>query len=173
MRKRTAGGLFFGLTVLLLVSGCTTADRKAQVVDGTGKPVGPVLKSDYSTTPIVGLRTPHLVGALRVWQGGLVADGVLYYESADCSGPPFIDARSVVMPGHISTLLSSTAIGAPGRTVYVAAAYGSTRTLRVGSFSSHEICYFSIPFQLTVVPARPVVDLNAQFTPPFTVRNGS
>jgi hypothetical protein len=166
--------VLFMLAGLILLSGCSPFSDKAQVFDAAGKPVGPLLRSDIATTPIVRFRTVDDTAAFRVWQAGLLADGMLYYESAECSGLPFLDELSTVRPGHISTVLSATAIGAPGRTVYVADAYGWTRSIRVGSFSLNEKCYFTSPspFDKRVVPARPVADLNVQFTPPFTIQSG-
>jgi hypothetical protein len=98
---------------------------------------------------------------------------MLYYESTDCSGTPFLDALSVVAPGHVSTLLASTAIGAPGRTVYVAVPYGWARSIRVRSFSMNETCYFAEPFTKRVMAARPLADLTTHFPPPFHIQSGS
>ena len=159
------------LTGLLALYGCAAPADKFQVFDATGKPVGSVLHPDIATVPIVALVEADSGSALRVWQDRLGADGALYYESSDCSGAAFFDALSVVTPGHLSTRLASTAIGAPGRTVYVAATYSPTRTLLVGTFSFNERCYFASSFEKTVVPARPVTDLNTQYTPPFTIRH--
>jgi len=165
--------MLFMLAGLLLLPGCSPLSDRAQVFDAAGKPVGPLLRSDIATTPIVRFRTADDTAAFHVWQAGLVADGMLYYESAECSGLPFLDELSTVSPGHLSTVLSATAIGAPGRTVYVADAYGWTRSIRVGSFSLNEKCYFTSPspFDKRVVPARPVADLDVQFTPPFIIQS--
>jgi hypothetical protein len=159
------------LAGLLLVSGCSAMTAKAQVFDAAGKPVGRLLLSDTATSLIVRVRTGEATAALRLRQAGLIADGMLYYESTDCSGTPFLDALSVATPGHVSTLLASTAIGAPGRTFYVAVPYGRARSIRVDSFSVNETCYFAEPFAKRVIAARPVADLTTQFTPPFSIQS--
>ena len=162
-----------GLAGLLLVSGCSAMTAKEQVFDADGKPVGPLLRSATATSLIVRVRTGEATAALRLRQAGLVAEGMLYYESTDCSGTPFLDALSVVAPGHVSTLLASTAIGGPGRTVYVAVPYGWARSIRVGSFSVNETCYFAEPFTKRVRAARPLADLTTHFPPPFHIQRGS
>ena len=161
-----------GLAGLLLVSGCSAMTANEQVFDADGKPVGPLLRSATATSLIVRIRTGEATAALRLRQAGLVAEGMLYYESTDCSGTPFLDALSVVAPGHVSTLLASTAIGAPGRTVYVAVPYGWARSIRVGSFSVNETCYFAEPFAKRVMAARPLADLTTHFPPPFRIQSG-
>src|SRR5260370_32793488 len=160
-----------GLAGLLLVSGCSAMTAKEQVFDADGKPVGPLLRSATATSLIVRVRTGKATAALRLRQAGLVAE-VLYYESTDCSGTPFLDALSVVAPGHVSTLLASTAIGAPGRTVYVAVPYGWARSIRVGSFSVNETCYFAEPSAKRVMAARPLADLIRHFPPPVRIQSG-
>ena len=161
-----------GLAGLLLVSGCSAMTANAQVFDADGKPVGPLLRSATATSLMVRVSTGEATAALRLRQAGLIADGMLYYESTDCSGTPFLDALSVVAPGHVSTLLASTAIGAPGRTVYVAVPYGWARSIRVGSFSVNETCYFAEPFAKRVMAARPLADLTTHFPPPFRIQSG-
>jgi hypothetical protein len=75
-----------GLAGLLLVSGCTAIAENAQVFDADGKRVGPLLRSATATSLMVRVRTGEATAALRLRQAGLIADGMLYYESTDCSG---------------------------------------------------------------------------------------
>jgi hypothetical protein len=76
-----------GLAGLLLVSGCTAMAENAQVFGrrrqarGTPSALGHGHQLDRAR--------PHRGGptaALRLRQAGLIADGMLYYESTDCSG---------------------------------------------------------------------------------------
>lgn len=158
-----------------LVAGCTGAARwqapfatreTLQVFDANGKLVGHVLPFGISERPIVATAG----GAFRLAPERLSADGTLFYESTDCSGMPFMDAVSTLIGGIPSTLLMSTSIAEPGRTAYVAVPTARRRRLVVRSFVQDEVCYRGIEFATQAVLTRPITDVQAAYTPPFSIR---
>lgn len=87
----------------------------------------------------------------------------LRFESADCSGTPWMTPVS-----HL--LLSNAAIQSPGNTVYIPDPVIAPQIIIPRSVSFEGACSGWSSFGELLVPAQPVIDLLTVFTPPFTVR---
>ena len=157
------------------------------VYDAYGKRVGVVsgARGAFGGTgsgfkPIVSFKFQDVPFMLMVYRDGFQATEGVVWESTDCSGQPFI--RPGIQPGYpfSPSSLPVVAVGIPGSTVYVE--NGPARSITVRSFSTSRIqldgrfpepsrCYSDgfTPYSVMAVPARPLVDMNDHFTPPFTV----
>lgn len=150
------------------------------VVDANGKRVGRVMGIDHLSnhvTPIVVLKLNQLPISLSVTRSGFQIPGSeILWESLDCSGPAFLFFDSPSASSE--SLFQPGAVGYPGQTVYTTLPGGEPRVIRVGSGSvrfpgqpSSALCWQpSVVWEPTVVPARAVIDLNTQFTAPYSLR---
>jgi hypothetical protein len=151
------------------------------VVDANGKHVGSVVDFGGSVDRVdqspriamvtesgVVVRAVGLEGFTAASAGGGDPIGLLY-ESTDCSGPPLFSVQGP------RALYPTSAIGPPGKTLYVPDLREFPRDITGGSSRSDLLdagggkC---TQFQQTIpycVPARSIVDLAVQFTPPFRV----
>jgi hypothetical protein len=155
------------------------------VYDTEGKKVGIVNGAQFIYSqflPVVPFKVDGVAFMLNVFRDGFEGFGTVVWESNDCSGTPLITLDS---PGFVDPASSFTtvAVGLPGSTVYVE--NGPARTITVRSFSTSPVpgldkrfpqpaqCVtsnFVPPWTMVSVPARALIDMNAHFTPPFTVR---
>lgn len=146
------------------------------VVDSTGTTLGRVVgtPSFWGVSVSVPFRIEGQLFVLNVaindYFGNEDDDEVLF-ESADCSGQPFLDD-----PEDFGTdplpILPVVAVNAPGNTVYlqVRGSAAETRLIQSGLHENGNCYTDPDPFERRVVPALTVVDMDTLFTPPFSVR---
>ncbi len=159
--------------------------QQLTVYDSEGKKVGIVTGTHHVASrlvPVIPFEVGGVAFMLFVFREGFEGFGTVVWESNDCSGTPLIRINS---PGLLDpeSSLATVAVGLPGTTVYVE--NGPPRTITAGSFSTSPVpgrdsrfphpseCVasnFALPWRMVSVPARPSIDLNGEFKPPFTVR---
>lgn len=171
-------------TVLILTASFQRIQPTQQltVYDSEGKKVGVVISagSAYSEfVPLVPFRIGEPPIILYVFRDGFVADTVVGWESANCSGAPVIPFGTPDYPPTPSSL-PLVAVGIPGSTVYVEA--GVPRTITLRSVSTAPLwtrdtpslptkCVQRVyPWTGLAVPTRPLIDMNTLYKPPFSVR---
>lgn len=172
-------------TLVLLTTSFQRIQHTQQltVYDAEGKKVGSVGAVEY----IYSQALPQVLGKVQdvpfmlyVFRDGFIGVGTVVWESTDCSGTPLITLSTDNPPSSMPRV----AIGLPGCTAYVE--NGPARTVTVGSFSSDAVpgidkrfpnpsqcipaSVLPVAWTRLVTPARPLIDLNTQFKPPFTVR---
>lgn len=131
-------------------------DNKVGNVLGTGDPN---VAGSHAVT--VGLRQGGRAFAIVVQRSGFRGISSLFFESADCSGAPFVRILGGVLP--------SVAVASPGNTVYIEDTAASPQSLLSRSFirSGETTCTVSNnTFLLT--PAIVLVNMDDLFTPPFS-----
>ena len=123
----------------------------------------------------------HLISALA-FRNFLSANAVSlqgpWFTSTDCSGTPYL---AVGEPGAAEQgLLPHVAINVPGDTVYIRDFDAEPQTVTIHSgfvgFPSeqlHGFCGITPAESLRMFPARPLIDLDTRFTPPFRAINTS
>ncbi len=137
--------------------------EQLMVVDGNGKRVGLVL--GVGSTVIVGFKVDRIPIVLAVYRTFFQGHAV-YWESTDCSGTPLLPSGGV-------GLFPPAGVSFPGNTVFVPVPNGEERTATVRSRADTRECSsidFPFPFQIKVVPARALLNLDNHFTPPFSLR---
>ena len=141
-----------------------------QVVDSTGKLVGRTVGVEKDRVTVALQVEGHLL-VIRVFQDHFTFEGPgnLFFESKDCSGPPFIAVDLQNADGEVS-VLPLIAIPPPGTTVYAPVQGEPPRTIaaqsELGTFQSTP-CFAVLGLIQGALPATPLLDLNSQFTPPF------
>jgi hypothetical protein len=146
------------------------------VYDGNGAKVGDVIDinldftGQFGGTAVIALALDGRFLALRATPSGFQGfHDRLRFESVDCSGTPFLDPR----PSAVA-LIPPVAVGPPGNTVYVPGPDSSTDTFVERSFivlhQPGRLCEQPVPSQRFGVPAMSVINLDALFIPPFSVR---
>lgn len=122
-----------GLLVLAVVLSPLSASRvrgqvesvdELIVVDSMGKKIGRVLSGPNTSRPIVALNMSGYLILFRVLQERLLVASddpskVVYFESADCSGPGYVRTDEQSDSDPLPSITLNVAIGPPGRTVYV------------------------------------------------------
>jgi hypothetical protein len=181
MRKRVlALAAAMGMVFLLTAYARNLfSPHQLAVYDAYGKRVG-LVSGATSGKPMVSFKFQDVPFMLLVLRDGFQASLVVW-ESTDCSGQPFIPTGGDPYPFSPSSL-PIVAVAMPGNTVYVED--GTPRSITARSYSTYPghpgpggspgswpQCAESPaqPWVLTSVPARPLVDMNSYFTPPFTV----
>jgi len=156
--------------------------QQLAVYDADGKKVGVVTGAEHvygAFLPAVPFKVDQVPLFLQVFRDGFVGQSVVAWESTDCSGTPFL---TVGAPGDFRppSALPLVGVGLPGNTVYVED--GPPRTINVRSYSTFPLqgpppwpphrCVLPgiTPWTRVSVPARPLIDMNTEFRPPFTVR---
>jgi len=159
--------------------------QQLAVYDADGKKVGVVVGAEYygsdQFVPLVPFKVEEVPFMLMVYRDGFVGYKFVGWESTDCSGTAFLLLGN---PGHGSgrSPMPLVGVGVPGDTVYVED--GQPRYISVRSFSTvptvgpddppplptHCTQAAVVPYTRMGVPARPLIDMNAEFRPPFTVR---
>jgi hypothetical protein len=161
------------LVVVVLSSAARSEQPKslstATVVDAQGRKVGPVFSLiNVPRNPIVvvafTVETQPFV--LFVFPFSMTGDSTgPFFESTDCSGPPLIEAVGI-------SLFPSAAVSGPGHTVYLAEPDATSQFFEsIGSALSMDgTCSPGARGGLMGIAARPVMELDTLFTPPFSVR---
>ena len=153
--------------------------QQLAVYDADGKKVGVVTGAESAFgefVPLAPFKVDDVPFMLLVFREGISGKKNVVWETADCSGTPSLTFFS---PQRGS--LPLVGVGLPGSTVYVED--GPARTITVRSFSTPPVpldgrfpqpsqCYSQgfTPWSEASVPARPLIDMNTLFKPPFTVR---
>lgn len=141
------------------------------VVDSQGKPVGALVGLDMNPqlddfNTWVAFRFNQVVAVINVSKSGFNSafQPAVYFQSVDCSGTPFIDNRVAI------GMTPVVAVAFPGSTLYVA--NGSVPlTITAQSASVRPGQCEAVPgAQPEVLPATKGPDLDAHFTPPFSLR---
>lgn len=150
--------------LLLAVTSIAVARSPFVMIDKNGKTVGPII--DMPDGDNGRARIPFRVSDQRIMlvlsRTGFDKKGYLHFESADCSGQPYIVAESI-------DVLTDAKVGGALHSLYVGD--GEVHPVDVRSHLNlvDEKC---TPFQVLSTwgrPARHVVDLATRFTPPFRV----
>lgn len=183
MTKRALWPIAAISVVLLLTQASGEGPRPTHqlaVYDADGKRVGPLAGEIVLGTvpvPMVAFELDQNPFMLFIYRDGLDGASQVGWESDDCSGLPFLEATY----SNAHSTLPFVGVGVPGSTVYVQT--GPPQTVSIGSVSSDVFQTPSEPAWLprrcipigasphwTVgAPARPLEDMDAHFTPPFTV----
>lgn len=145
------------------------------VYDANGNHIGPVMNVVTPEGPVVvAVKVGERVIPLFMTRTSIGVDysgsNNLYFETTDCTGPPFLAQSSVMLPRAI--------VAKPGRTVYFADPFGPSHLITQRSFlpggdsgqPPGSCSSEAQPSVRTVVPAVPLTDLDTLFTPPFSVR---
>jgi hypothetical protein len=147
------------------------------VYDANGKKVG-ATRADGVYAPaaaVVAVVTASGMTLLLTVDDSYLS-GQAYFESTDCTGPPFIFDDGV--GDHWANLVPVTTLVGPRRAVHAPSGNAATRTMSSVDYGSGE-CYIlrnriGIVGQTgRFVPLEPIgLELADYFTPPFTVRAG-
>lgn len=148
----------------------TVVDSKGKTVatllGGLGLTLAPAVHN-IKFTPIVLLDVDGPLIAVNIAREGFFTTTILYYESTNCSGTPWL----VEMP-PLHGLLPSVAIGPPGHTVYVPAGDPPSRLPSIRSALADGRCFVPFVPRSVMVPTEALIDLETEFTPPFRLRSG-
>ena len=138
-----------------------------KVVDANGKELG-VATVIGTTAAVLVFNVGGQVFSLSVDGNRFFGGHTSFFEFPDttCSGTPLMQ----MFPNF---LMTPVAIAPPGHTVYAPDPQAVPQTITVGSQlssgSCFSPCFLSCP-TASVVPAVALVDLDTQFTPPFTIK---
>lgn len=176
-----AGLVFVGLLLCWFFSGSARAQRprvrpvgRVKVVDSRGNTVGTVIGGLGLTyvhnalingqfAPTVLLEVDGRLIAVHISQDNFFTNTILYFESNNCSGTPFLPVGWENLPILVS------AIGPPGHTAYLAVRGSQPRVVTTRSELFRGLCRFSGSTE-RVFPAEALIDLDTEFTPPFELR---
>src|SRR5262245_3062020 len=154
------------------------------VVDSTGKRVGDVV-SWNNKVPGVAFQLNNFLFLLYVAQHRFFGTGyvqlgdTLYFESTDCSGTPFLLAEPLLNPSAKEANLTPVpvvAVNLPGNTLYIPDENAPVnRTMKSvldpftpqGSYTAPGTCSSVNSLQISSLRAKPSIDLDTLFTPPF------
>ena len=147
------------------------------VLDSRGKRVGSVfgftptrIIEGIGSAPVVALKVNGVLLVLAVEPDRFVGTKTaLLFGSSDCSGTPYLDVYDPEV-----RLMPTTAV--VGGVVY--AQNGNRQSVLISAWMSGQdtsptsrTCRpITTPSTRNVVPAVPVLDVNAHFTPPFSIR---
>lgn len=161
-----------------------SATQQLAVYDADGKKVGDVTGAQIAWgqfLPQVSFKVESVPFMLLVFRDGFAQNNEVVWESTDCSGAPFVLGDvwyGQSLPGPMPVV----AVGLPGSTVYVED--GPARAITVRSYSTQPVpglypsfgpsqCEEStrpLSSSLQTIPARPLINIDTKFKPPFTVR---
>jgi len=150
--------------LVVLLTGNVTAQSiqtvsDLTVLDAQGSTVGSVV--GIEDAPIVVLQIGERLVDLGVRRDGFESGFGLYFETADCSGSPYL-----FIDDDRSELLSASTVTAVGTTVYVQSEdIPQTITVR-SERNTTGACQELGGFTTSVLPAVEI-DLSPRFTPPF------
>jgi hypothetical protein len=138
-----------------------SSNSRLVVTDANGRRVGTVVGVLNVTDLYVALSFNHLDFVIGVGHSGFDSSSfqLLGYLSTDCTGQAYIYAGSGV------GILPGVAVASPGQTVYVES--GAPTALTVNSTFRDGACSAGA-FASQWSAATALVDLNTQFTPPFS-----
>jgi hypothetical protein len=147
------------------------------VVDAHGTKVGELfdVSGQFGGSGLIVFEVDRRLVVLGVDAQGFIGGGpAVVFQSATCSGPPFIfmlDDQLSILP---RSLFAARAIGGPGRTLYLE--HPEAIPFVLDTFSGSRLtpegtCPPVVRGDtVTLIQAQPVVDLDTLFTPPFSVR---
>ena len=134
------------------------------VVDATGKKVGKAIDTGNEDTHVVLQLDEKTFIKLFVLPESVRSGNDVAFESADCSGPPYLISPGGVVP----SLFAAAGVAPPGHTLYMEETGASARTISVGSVQDPSSgCEPWGSLETQAVPALKTVDLDTLFTPPF------
>ena len=142
-----------------------------KVVDGVGTEIGSVtglvVNGSQQVLPVVVLQRNGVSVALLVFPDHFEGTGAaLSYESLDCTGAP-------LLTGPFDSLVLPATVEGPSSTVYVPDTSLKPQSVVVQSMSQLSGCVAipmpGPPTPVLALPAMPLVDLSALFSPPFRV----
>lgn len=113
-----------------------TPVNNLEVVDAAGRKVGNVIDLQEHQFPIVTHSINGQLFTITVAENALTGNFLLFFQSADCSGTPFLPDNSIRRDGVVMPLLPPVAIVPPGSTLY----------LPDPRFSSQDIAVRSVQF---------------------------
>ena len=126
---------------------------------------------DSPIAPTVLITVDQRLLPLIVVKDGFIATVGVFFESLNCSGPPFMPAYS---PSFIRGLVDNAAIGPPGSTAYQPDLNVSPQTITyrssVGVTPPQACTQVLSGASLLAVPAVAVIDLRSRYTPPFSYK---
>jgi hypothetical protein len=144
------------------------------VVDAHGTKVGQVislrtLPTILVFTAVVAFEVAQQPFVLLVSPSGYNASGpAVFFASGNCSGTPLVSAQLVVI-----SIIELAAVSAPGHTVYLSDPDATPQRFIpfVGTqLAPDGTCQPANFDNIEMLAARPVVDLDTLFVPPFSVR---
>jgi hypothetical protein len=174
--KRLVTLLALGVAVAMLTTVALNAkvskktkDMRLIVVDSAGAEVGTLVDfggggaPDFVRGTVAALASDGRVVSFEVSPETLDTAAQLWYQSPDCTGPPFL------LTNRPNTLTPRTAINPPGKTLYFDTV-GSTANSQVFESVRDEFgsCTQETRSSLAVPAISTGLDLN-RFVPPFTV----
>lgn len=153
------------------------------IVDSNGRIVGAALGgisnhsreieggSSLRIRSIVLLKVNQQVVPVAVGRDRFYGGGGLFFESENCQGNAWLIEETA--SSEPPPLLPRVAIGPPGQTIYVEAPGGTPQSITTMSGWSDALGCVNQIFafdQVKVIPADPLVDLETEFTPPFSLK---
>ncbi len=191
MRRITAVGITIVVSMGFLLSLATSEESKqrprrqhgSQVVDADGKLVGDVIGIHFPHVQELpgaivafnadGFSVPLLVLRNR-FSGGQSFGDTIFFESNDCSGPPFMQSFVPGLPLPFLSELSllktvrGVVVNEPGNTVYRPGDTSQSVDVESSRSQSGSACSMSA-FTTNLLPAFQLLNLD-MFTPPFSLR---
>jgi len=183
--KRTVTIVITGLILVSVVWVVTYGQGNEQkitpvsnitVLDANNKVVGRVqsIGGDAAAASIgfvvAGVSQPIILNVNRDRIYGAQGNGNVVFESTDCSGTPFLFRGLVVMQPD-RELSPQTAVVLPGSTLYVQDMNLSPQEIHAQSILTKTTpCTAQDMGTFTALPAKKILDLDQEFTPPFTTR---
>lgn len=145
------------------------------VVDATGVRVGPVVSFDANLldSVVVAFRHSGMVIPLHVQRTRFLPFRYLqlWFEATDCSGPPLVEGGASTPWSDLPFQFAQDAVvGLPGSTIYVPDTHPGGSFTTVRSYERLGACTQGAGESRFLYPARPLIDLNTLFAPPFSVR---
>lgn len=151
------------------------------IVDSKGKTVGSILGGVGFNIKVIGGVPPNLgirfvvllevdeqVVPVAVFRDRFSGGGGLFFESENCLGTPWLITNT--SPNEPPNLLPQVAIGPPGQTLYVETPGASPQSVTTKSLLVGFSTCSNQTFQLSLLPAQALVNLETVFTPPFSLR---
>lgn len=159
-----------------LVQHIMVVDSKGKAVGvslgGLGLHVTEVLGGSNELRPIVVLQVDQHLAAVNIARDRFFGGPALEFDSENCTGSAFLPPES---SSEAPPLLSPSAIGPPGQSLYLQAPNSQPQAVTIRSIviNSHLIkggqCV-NVNLHGMRVPAQPLVDLLTVYTPPFSLR---
>ena len=162
----------FGTLLLLALVGLQPVPMLAanlELRDSTGKFVGDIFGGVPEQLTLTVTIPDGRTVALRAHRNRITGSTPVFYQSNDSTGPAFMG------DGIKNFLFPAAAVARPGKTLYVEDQGSVLQNVLTQSGSSTEFdgstsCFPEPPFLRSVVPASSVLDIGAEFTPPFSLK---
>jgi len=185
MAKRILGFLAVIGTICVLAAWAQNlrSPQRLAVYDADGKKVSVVAGGTTDVgayMPVVAFKIGGVPVMLGVARDAFKGFAQVAWESSDCTGTPFLIMNGIGY-NYARSSLPSFGVSLPGNTVYVED--GPARNMIVGSESKYpgygvgsppwppyQCTQPPFPWSAVSFPARPLIDMSAEFKPRFTVR---